>query len=216
MAVRNPRHAHHDDNQLILDFPCDTPSTAAEGPRASSLPQLADEGAGDGRHKEATPRRGGCHTQQTAVLGAGVAAVGTRRPTGASLIRRGQSATAVPRRPSPLDPTPGGHAVDPAPIPTHRSRCKAWTNRTDETRAPAGAPELGPGEEVAARKRRSESKPLAEYVAEIVDAAPPLSDTQRSRLAVLLRGSTVGWSPQTQARPPRVHDGSSLAPLSAD
>jgi len=192
MTLRTPRHAHHDRNQLTLDFPCDTPSTAAEGPRASSLPQLTDEGPSDGRHQEATPRRGGCRTQQTAVLGAGVAAVGTHRPTGASLIRRGQSATAVPRRTSPLDSKSGGLAVEPASSQTHRGRRKARTDRTDKPRAPAGAPDLGPGTEVAARMRRSESKPLAEYVAEIVDAAPPLSDTQRNRLAVLLRGSTVG------------------------
>ena len=197
MAGRNQRHAHHDDNQLALDFPCDALSTVAEGPRASSVPQLADEGQddeghGDGRHEMATPRRGSGHTQPTAVLGAGVAAVGTRRPTGASLTRRGQSANALPRRPTPLDPKSGGHAVDSARRQTYRSRCKTGTTRTDETRAPAGEPKLGPAEEVSARKRRSEGKPLAEYVAEIVDAAPPLSDTQRNRLAVLLRGSTVG------------------------
>ncbi len=69
----------------------------------------------------------------------------------------------------------------PARTPTHRSvagRVAALTrSRTLDD------PEL-----VAARRDLSAER-LADYIRKTVEAAPPLTDSQRDRLALLLRGS---------------------------
>lgn len=123
--------------------------------------------------------------------GAGVAAETTRRPTRASLTRNGKLATALPGRRSPLGSESAGYAVGPALGGAHHSRRTPTTTLMPLPRAPGGGPDRGPSGDGAPPKRRVSVKSSAEYVAEIVDAAPPLTDTQRSRLGALLKPTVV-------------------------
>ena len=45
-----------------------------------------------------------------------------------------------------------------------------------------------PGVDVTELRRQYKAERLAEHIAKIVDAAPPLSAAQRDKLALLLRG----------------------------
>jgi len=192
---RHQQHAHHDDNQLALDFACDTRGALSDRRCTFSPRQGSDEGHDDGRNQQVTSRRARGHEvqrdTQIAACGAGVAADTMRRPTRASLTRNGKLATALPGRCSPLGSESGGHAVDPALGGAHHSRCTPTTTLMSPPRAPAGGPDRDPSGDGAPTKRRVSDKSLAEYVAEIVDAAPPLTDTQRSRLGALLKPTVV-------------------------
>jgi len=192
---QHQQHAHHDDNQLALDFACDPRGALSDRQYTSSPRQSSDEGHDDGRNEQVTSRRARGHEErrdtQIAACGAGAAAAATRRPTRASLTRNGKLATALPGRRSPLDSESGGHAVDPALGGAHHSRCTPTTTLMSPPRAPAGGPDRDPRGDGAPPKRGVSDKSLAEYVAEIVDAAPPLTDTQRSRLGALLEPTVV-------------------------
>jgi len=192
---RHQQHAHHDDNQLALDFAWDTRGALSDRRCTFSSRQGSDEGHDDGRNQQVTSRRARGHEErrdtQIAACGAGVTAETTRRPTRASLTRNGKLATALPGRRSPLGSESGGHAVDPALGGAHHSRRTPTTTLMPPPRAPAGEPDRGSSGDGAPPKRRVSDKSLAECVAEIVDAAPPLTDTQRSRLGALLKPTVV-------------------------
>lgn len=196
MTRRHQQHANHDDNQLALDFACDTRGALSDR-RCTSCPrQGSDEGHDDCRNQQVTSRRARGHeeqrdTDQIAACGAGVAAETTRRPTRASLTRNGKLATALPGRRSPLGSESAGYAVGPALGGAHHSRRTPTTTLMPLPRAPGGGPDRGPSGDGAPPKRRVSVKSSAEYVAEIVDAAPPLTDTQRSRLGALLKPTVV-------------------------
>lgn len=55
----------------------------------------------------------------------------------------------------------------------------------------AVATRLGTPEEQAAARREHAAAKLADYIKRTVDAAPPLTEEQRSRLASLLRGADI-------------------------
>ena len=195
MTRRHQQHAHHDDNQLALDFACDTRGALSDR-RCTSCPrQGSDEGHDDGRNQQVTCRRARGHEErrdtQIAACGAGVAAETTRRPTRASPTRNGKLATALPGRRSPSGSQSDGHAADLALGGARHSRLTPMTTLMPPPRAPAGEPDRGPSGDGSPPKRRVSVKSLAEYVAEIVDAAPPLTDTQRGRLGALLKPTVV-------------------------
>ena len=194
MTRRHQQHANHDDNQLALDFAWDTRGALSDR-RCTSCPRQGSDEGHDNRNQQVTSRRADGHEEQrdtqTAACGAGVAAETIRRPTRASPTRNGKLATALPGRRSPLGSQSGGHAVDPALGGAHHSRRTPTTPLMPLPRAPGGGPDRGPSGDGAPPKRRISVKSSAEYVAEIVDAAPPLTDTQRSRLGALLKPTVV-------------------------
>ncbi len=195
MARRTRQHAR-DDNQLTLDFPCATTDAAEDLRPPSSAPQDSADGHRGGRHQPVTAHRGGRTaagraTQRTAHDG-GIASAGAGRRDRQSWSAGVHAGRALQRRLTPSQPDPDR---------SNRERGTRFTTRVPlraATSARIHGSHTAPGElkrdlraEAVERKCRSEVKPLAEYVAEIVDAAPPLSGAQRNRLAVLLRASTT-------------------------
>lgn len=195
MTPRTRPHAR-DDNQLTLDFPCATTDAAEDLRPTSSAPQNSADGHRGGRQQPVTAHRGGRTaagraTQRTARDG-GIASAGADRRDRQSWSAGVHAGRALPRRLTPSQPDPDRSNVERATRFATRVPLRAATSaRIHGSRAPAGELKRDLGAEAVERKCRSEVKTLAEYVAEIVDAAPPLSGAQRIRLAVLLRASTT-------------------------
>ena len=64
MTRRHQQHANHDDNQLALDFACDTRGALSDR-RCTSCPrQGSDEGHDDCRNQQVTSRRARGHEEQ--------------------------------------------------------------------------------------------------------------------------------------------------------
>jgi hypothetical protein len=52
-------------------------------------------------------------------------------------------------------------------------------------------PKAVPAEDLAAARRAYITEKLADHITQVVESAPPLTDEQRDRLAVLLRGGST-------------------------
>lgn len=189
MARRYQQRAY-DEDQLTLDFPCAITGAIEDRQLPSSLKQ-EPEGGHRGRPQPVTSHRSGGTArgradQRTAREGAAGSASTLQRG------RRSRSAGAHPGRAMPLQLKPSQAEPDcgnlqPAIRATPRIALKDGSGSTNGPRAPTGAAKRDVGREFVGHKRRADVKPLAEHVAELVDAAPPLSEAQRNRLAVLLR-----------------------------
>ncbi len=130
------------------------------------------------------------------------------------LTRNRKLATALPRRRSPLGSTSAGQAVDPALAGAHHSRRTPTTILMLPPRAPTGEPDRDPSGDGAPPKQRVSVKSSAEYVAKIVDAAPPLTDNPTQSTRGALKANRCGVT-SPKRTPAAVHDPSSLAPGSA-
>lgn len=63
-----------------------------------------------------------------------------------------------------------------------------WTH---ERAVLANATQRGDAKLAAEARARMKAARAADYIRELVDSAPPLTDEQRDRLVVLLRGATA-------------------------
>jgi hypothetical protein len=195
MARRTRQHAR-DDNQLTLDFPCATTDAVEDLRPPWSAPQDSADGHRGGRHQPVTAHRGGGtaagRAGQRTVRDEDIASAGAGRRDRQSWSAGVHAGSALPRRLTPSQPDPDRSNIESATRFTTRVPLRAATSaRIHGSRAAAGELKRDLGAEAVERKCRREVKTLAEYVAEIVDAAPPLSGAQRNRLEVLLRASTT-------------------------
>lgn len=191
MARRYQHHAYDDENQLTLDFRWEGPASADDGSRLAPTHAAQDGRAVDDRSRSVTsPNREYSSRGVRAGKRASVAPARAQRSPqqGAPLLA--QRTAASVSRPHANGPAPDCTDVRDGPMPvvrSRRNRASALTSR-DPGACTKNVTRV-PGTDVVGLRRNSEDIGRAEYVAAIVDYAPPLSGAQRDRIAGLLAGS---------------------------